>query len=67
MSFRNLKDDPNGYFDFVKEMINIIEYGSRASKLELIAEVVEAEQPELLEEIQDRMGIEEYYRTMPLC
>jgi hypothetical protein len=67
MSFRNLKDDPNAYFAFMKDMAQIVDYGSVAAKLELIAELIEAEQIDLLEEVQYRMGIDEYYRIIPLC
>jgi hypothetical protein len=67
MSYRNLKDDPNAYFEFIKEMSNVVDYGTRAAKLELIAELLQWEQEDLLEEMQYRMGIDEYYRIIPLC
>jgi hypothetical protein len=67
MSYRNLKDNPNAYFEFIKDMSNIVDYGNRAAKLELIAELLQWEQEELLEEMQYRMGIDEYYRIIPLC
>ena len=67
MSFRNFKDDPDAYFEFIKDMSSIIEYGAKSAKLELIAELIQWEQEDLLEEAQYRMGIDEYYRIIPLC
>jgi hypothetical protein len=48
-------------------MMNVVEYGSVALKLEFIVELLEYEQIELLEDFQDKVGIEQYYRFIPLC
>jgi hypothetical protein len=67
VSFRNLKEDPSAYFAFVRDMMNVVEYGSVSLKLEFIVELIEFEQEDLLEDFQDRMGIEQYYKIIPLC